>query len=290
MAQMRGQRGKRHGFLHGALVLTAGMAVVKVLGALFKVPLTYAIGEYGIGLFNLAYHFYGPVFTLATAGFPLAVAQLVSESSSLGRWNDARQVKQVAMPLFLGVGALGLGAMACLAPLYCRWVTGAAYALAPMLALAPAVLLACAASVYRGYYEGLGNMVPTAFSQVLEAAVKLALGLAAAWWAVSFFQGEYAAQGTVLGLVLDSQEQALFFTLSLGAAAALLGVKSNGRAFRYALLAGLVSTLVWNYGLGKPVGFEGAIVGTLCNFVVFALCTRAYRRYRSQTLRVWKTR
>ena len=111
--------------------------------------------------------------------------------------------------------------MACLAPLYCRWVTGAAYALAPMLALAPAVLLACAASVYRGYYEGLGNMVPTAFSQVLEAAVKLALGLAAAWWAVSFFQGEYAARGTVLGLVPNSQEQALFFTLSLGAAAAL---------------------------------------------------------------------
>ena len=205
MAQMRGQRGKRHGFLHGALVLTAGMAVVKVLGALFKVPLTYAIGEYGIGLFNLAYHFYGPVFTLATAGFPLAVAQLVSESSSLGRWNDARQVKQVAMPLFLGVGALGLGAMACLAPLYCRWVTGAAYALAPMLALAPAVLLACAASVYRGYYEGLGNMVPTAFSQVLEAAVKLALGLAAAWWAVSFFQGEYAAWGTVLSPIPRSR-------------------------------------------------------------------------------------
>lgn len=101
--------GSAHGFLHGALVLTAGMAVVKVLGALFKVPLTYAIGEYGIGLFNLAYHFYGPVFTLATAGFPLAVAQLVSESSSLGRWNDARQVKQVAMPLFLGVGRLGPG-------------------------------------------------------------------------------------------------------------------------------------------------------------------------------------
>lgn len=73
-------------------------------------------------------------------------------------------------------------------------------------------------------------------------------------------------------------------------AAALLGVKSNGRAFRYALLAGLVSTLVWNYGLGKPWGFEGAIVGTLCNFVVFAWCTRAYRRYRSQTLRIWKAR
>ena len=52
------------------------------------------------------------------------------------------------MPLFLGVGALGLGAMACLAPLYCRWVTGAAYALAPMLALAPAVLLAAFAAAF----------------------------------------------------------------------------------------------------------------------------------------------
>lgn len=55
--QGKGSRG--HGFLRGALVLTAGMAVVKVLGALFKVPLTYVVGEYGIGMFNMAYHFMG---------------------------------------------------------------------------------------------------------------------------------------------------------------------------------------------------------------------------------------
>ena len=251
MAQMRGQRGKRHGFLHGALVLTAGMAVVKVLGALFKVPLTYAIGEYGIGLFNLAYHFYGPVFTLATAGFPLAVAQLVSESSSLGRWNDARQVKQVAMPLFLGVGALGLGAMACLAPLYCRWVTGAAYALAPMIALAPAVLLACAASVYRGYYEGLGNMVPTAFSQVLEAAVKLALGLAAAWWAVAFFQGEYAARGFTMQLHLGALRN--LNTLRFRGLGPDVGCDSIGDGIPAASLAALLDRLAVRDALPKSI-------------------------------------
>ena len=129
-----------------------------------------------MGLFNVAYHFFAPVFSLATAGFPIAVSRLVSESSSRGRWNDARQVKRVAMPLFLAIGAGGMVLMLLLAPLYCRWVSGAAYALAPMLALAPAVPLACLTSVYRGYYEGLGNMVPTAFSQVLEAAIKLGLG------------------------------------------------------------------------------------------------------------------
>lgn len=225
--QTGGQGRRRQSFLHGALVLTAGMAVVKVLGALFKVPLTYVIGEYGIGLFNVAYHFYGPVFSLATAGFPIAVSRLVSESSSLGRWNDARQVKRVAMPLFLTVGACGMVVMTLLAPLYCRWVTGAAYAFAPMLALAPAILLACGASVYRGYYEGLGNMFPTAVSQVLEAVVKLGLGLAAAGAVVSYAQKEYASCGTVFGFVPSDQDQAMFLTMSFGAAGAVLGVTAG---------------------------------------------------------------
>ena len=221
----KNQQGRRRrGFLHGALVLTGGMAVVKVLGALFKVPLTYVIGEYGIGLFNVAYHFFGPVFSLATVGFSTAVSRLVSENSSLGRWNDARQVKRTALPLFLGVGACGMTGMLLLAPLYCRWVPGAAYALAPMVALAPAVLLACAASVYRGYYEGLGNMVPTAFSQVLEAVVKLGLGLFWAWLVTDRCSQEYHAYGTVLGVSPGSQDRAAFLTMSFGAAGALLGV------------------------------------------------------------------
>lgn len=70
-------------------------------------------------------------------------------------------------------------------------------------------------------------------------------------------------------------------------AAALLGVRSDGRAFRRALLAGLCGTLVWELLLGRPWGIDGAVVGTLCNFAVFALCTRALYRYRSQRLRLW---
>ena len=219
-------RRKSHGqsFLQGALVLTAGMALVKILGALFKIPLTYAVGEYGIGLFNTAYHFYGPVFSLATTGFPVAVSRLVSENSSLGRWNDARQVKWVAMPLFLGFGAVGMTATVLLAPWYCRLVPGAAYALLPMLVLAPAVLFACASSVYRGYYEGMRNMVPTAFSQILEALSKLGLGLFAAGFTVAWGREAYALHGSVLGVVPAGEDEAQFLILSLGTAAAMLGV------------------------------------------------------------------
>ena len=141
---------------------------------------------------------------------------MVSENSSLGRWNDARQVKGVAMPLFLALGSAGMGAMTLLAPLYCRWVPGAAYALAPMLTLAPAVLFACASSVYRGYYEGLGNMAPTAASQVLEALMKLGLGLLAAKAAVAWGEGRCRQGGSIWGIVPAGEDQARFLVCSLG--------------------------------------------------------------------------
>ena len=64
-------------FLQGALILTAGIFLVKVIGAMFKIPLTWIIGEDGLGYFNTAYHFYSPIHSLATAGFPIAISRMV---------------------------------------------------------------------------------------------------------------------------------------------------------------------------------------------------------------------
>lgn len=226
----RKKSGAGQSFLHGALILTAGMAVVKVIGALFKIPLKYNLGEYGMGLFNVAYNFYGPVFSLATAGFPVAVSRMVSENRSLGRWNDVRQVRRVAFPLFLTFGGMGMVLMTLLAPLYCKKAIGNPNALAPVLALAPAILFACLGSVYRGYYEGLRDMVPTAVSEVAEALVKLALGLSVSRWVVSACTEEYASLGTVVSLRPASPDEAMFLTLSFAAAGAVLGVTCGSAA------------------------------------------------------------
>lgn len=72
-------------------------------------------------------------------------------------------------------------------------------------------------------------------------------------------------------------------------AAGFLGVRSNGRAFRYALLTGLVLTVMWNFVLGKPFGIDGSVIGVLGNLAVFTACTRAVGRYRSSVLTI-KTR
>ncbi len=227
---MQGKCEKRpsgQNFLWGALVLTAGMAAVKVIGALFKVPLQRIIGEYGMGLFSVAYNFYGPVFSLATAGFPVAVSRLVSESASLGRWRDVAEIKRAAMPLFLGAGLIGTVAVTLCAPLYCEKAVGSPQALFPMLALAPAVLFACGGAVYRGYFAGLGDMTPTALSEVAEAAVKLTLGLWCAGSAIEAGKRQLESCGAVFGIAPRAPGDGTFLVLALGAAGAVLGVTAG---------------------------------------------------------------
>ena len=65
-------------FLQGALILTASMAVVKIIGALFMIPLGRILGPEGFGYVNLAYDRYKPLFTIATDGLPIAIVRMVS--------------------------------------------------------------------------------------------------------------------------------------------------------------------------------------------------------------------
>ncbi|MBP3705617.1 MAG: oligosaccharide flippase family protein, partial [Clostridia bacterium] len=171
---------KRQSFLQGALWLAAGILLVKVIGALFKVPLSAVITEEGMGYFSTAYSFYNVIFSMATAGFPVAVSRMVSESDSLGHWREVRRIRSAALPVFLLAGLLGTVLMIVFAPLYTRAVQNSG-ALPAMLMLAPSVLLCSAAAAFRGYFEGLRDMTPTAVSQVIEAAAKLLFGLSAAY-------------------------------------------------------------------------------------------------------------
>lgn len=212
----------RQSFLHGALILTIGIVIVKVVGALFKIPLANVITENGSGFFNNAYSFYAVIFSLATAGFPVAIARLVAENYSLGRFNDVKQVKKASLPIFLITGTVGTAIMLIGAPIYSDYV-GSPGSMLPMLVLAPSILFCCLSAIYRGYYEGLRNMYPTAFSEIIEALGKLILGLSGAIATVYYFNNEYASHGTVLGVAME-ESQAALTTFSYGAAAAILGV------------------------------------------------------------------
>lgn len=226
----------RQSFLHGALILTLGMAIVKIVGALFKVPLKYAIQEYGMGLFNVAYNFYGPIHSLAIAGLPIAISRMVSESYSRGRYRDITRIKKVSTPICLTLGILGTALMFFGAPVYCSAVIKNDNALLPMLALAPAVLFGCLGAIYRGFYEGLKDMYPTAISEVIEALSKLIIGLAAAIGITGYLEREYVTYGTVFGKLMESADEAALITLSFAAAGAIVGV-TCGSLFSFLYLS-----------------------------------------------------
>lgn len=176
-----------------------------------------------MGYFSTAYSFYNVIFSIATAGFPVAVSRMVSESDSLGRWRDVRRIRSVALPVFMLTGLIGTVLMLLSAPFYTRAV-GNPGALPAMLMLAPSVLLCSIAAAFRGYCEGLRSMTPTAVSQVIEAAVKLVFGLSGAYFVMSAGGESLAETGLLFGFALPADIPHQRMLCALGAAAAILGV------------------------------------------------------------------
>ena len=172
---------KSQSYLHGAAILTASMIIIKVLGAIYKIPLYNILGTEGTAIFTAAYNIYNVLLTLSTAGLPVALSRLIAEANALGRPMQVKRVFHVGLWAFIVLGAAGSLVMY-LFPTELAAFTGNVEASQSILALSPSVILVCLMSAYRGYAQGHSNMTPTSVSQVLEVAVKVAVGLLLAWF------------------------------------------------------------------------------------------------------------
>ena len=248
MEQKRPAARVQQGFLHGAFILMFGVLLVKAIGALFKIPLSSIITEDGMGYFSTAYSFFNVLFSLSTVGFPVAVARLTAAEDALGHFRDVRQIKAAALPVFSVIGVLCALLMASFAPLYTRLVQSPG-ALFSMLALAPCAALCSISSVYRGYFEGLRNMLPTARSQVAESLGKFIFGLSGAIFVMHMGTRELQASGTVFGCTVKSEADGCQLVCALGAAAAILGVTLGA----VSLLLCLWGALVLSRQVTRPV-------------------------------------
>ena len=171
---------------YGTAVLLVSAVLVKLIGALFKIPLSSAhcLGDEGFGYFSSAYDLFSPIYSLAMAGLPVAAAKTVSEHIAKGRYRDARASYRLIKRVFAVSGVIGTALFAALVIPFVR-LTDATGNTAPVIfCVAPAVLFSCLLSAERGYYEGLNNMYPTAVSELTEALCKLFLGLGAAFLTV----------------------------------------------------------------------------------------------------------
>jgi len=163
-------------FLKGAAVLGAAGLIVKIIGAVYRIPLTNLIGTEGIGYYQPAYQVYNLLLVISLAGFPTAIARLVSEKIALGNYLGARQVFKIAMATLITLAA----GSSLLVFIFADQIAvsigypGTSYSLS---ALTPALFFVPIMAVYRGYFQGMQNMVPTALSQIVEQFFRFAVGL-----------------------------------------------------------------------------------------------------------------
>ena len=201
---------KKQTFLHGAALLAMAAAIVKIIGAFYKIPLKMVIDDQGYGYFMTAYNIYAVLLMISTAGLPVAMSRMISQASALGHYRQVRRVYSTARAIFLGLGIVSSGLMV----LFCHQL--AAFqkqpdAWAAILSLGPCALLMGIISTYRGFFQGQGNMRPTSVSQVLEAVCKLAVGLAAAFAIMQYTKSvALAAGGAILGVTVSCLISAVY--------------------------------------------------------------------------------
>lgn len=195
---------KKQSFVEGAAILTVSAAIVKVMGALFKLPLANIIGETGMADFGVAYNIYALLLTMSTAGLPVALSRMVSSADALGHRNQVKRTFRVARGAFFTMGALTTLIMLLFSKQLAVFMNGPEAAVS-IAVLAPALVCVCLTSAYRGYTQGLGDMLPTSISQIIETACKLIFGLTAAWLLMRAGRGSsLGAAGGIFGVTVGT--------------------------------------------------------------------------------------
>ena len=201
---------KKQSFLGGAAILAAAVVIVKLIGAAYKIPLSNILGSAGQTYFDTAYQIYNFLLTFSTAGLPLAISRMTSQAHAKGLENEKRRIFSTAIWLFFGLGLVCSVLMFFRADALARFLNNSLAATA-VQALAPAVFCVCLLACMRGYTQGQGNMTPTAVSQVLEALLKLGIGLPLAWYVLHIGKtAERSAAGAIVGVTAGTAVSMLF--------------------------------------------------------------------------------
>lgn len=194
---------KKQSFFGGAAVLAVGIMAVKVISMLYKLPIVNILDE-GYQDFTNAYNVYNVLLVISTAGLPVAMSKMVSEASTLGRQNQVHKIFRVAMLFFLILGLISFLIMFLGAQGLANLMNDSKAA-PSIRVLAPAVIGVGCLSAFRGYAQGHSNMTPTSVSQIIEALIKLFVGLGLSLWMVSVgFSNDLAAAGAIAGVTIGT--------------------------------------------------------------------------------------
>lgn len=191
----------KQSFVYGALILLAASFVNRIIGFIYQIIIIRLIKPEGIGLFNMVFPIYILVLVVATMGIPVAIAKLVAEEMAKNNVRGAHRIFSISMFYILAFSTLCTLLLVVLAPLLLQYVFPNPKVYYIFLCLIPGIIVVSICSAFRGYFQGLQQMTPTAVTQTLEQLVRVITGLAIAY--ILLPKGvEYAAIGVSLGVVI----------------------------------------------------------------------------------------
>lgn len=224
-------------YLKNTAILFASMTITKIVGALFKIPLANVLGGTGMGYFSTAYGLYSPVFAVTAAGIPTVMMRLTAQNIAANRPENALKTRRTAMLLFSLVGLGGTLIVALFSSFFAEHVACSPESTLAVIAISPAVMLCCIASVIRGYHEGMSDVMPSAAASVAEAVSRAIFGLAFAYGVIFWVKYRFENGLDVFGNDYASYEEAYSTALPYTAAGAILAVSISE-------LCGLISLLI----------------------------------------------
>lgn len=201
---------KQKNFVKGAALLGGIGIIVKVIGAVYTIASTYIVGTQGMSYYTTAFPVYTFLLAISSAGLPVAISKMVAERVTLNDYKAAHKVFRTAVTAMFFIGLLTTAIMLAFSNQIATALGRPAANLA-IMAIAPSLFFVAILSAYRGYFQGMQQMAPTAVSQIIEQVVKVSGLLFAYLW---IGKGtEYGAAGAVLGITVSEVISFLYLWL-----------------------------------------------------------------------------
>ncbi|MBQ9941212.1 MAG: polysaccharide biosynthesis protein [Clostridia bacterium] len=206
---------RKQSFVHGAVLLMASNIIVKLLGAIFKIPLRNLVGVEAMAYFNSAYSFYVLFYMISTAGLPVAISRMIAAANAKGNKPEVKRIFRVSMAMFFVVGVIGTAIMVLFSKSFAASTGIGEELYLSIVAIAPTLFFICITSSYRGYFQGLQNMIPTSVSQVIEAVGKPGIGLLAGNIAIQAgYDDAQVAAFVILGVTIGVIANTLYLAIA----------------------------------------------------------------------------
>ena len=203
-------------FLKGTLALSISVIVTKIIGVGFKVPLSYLLGDSGMGYFNTAYAIYGFFYILCTAGVPKAMTLVLrgQDIDDTGADNSLYILKS-ALRLFGTIGLIATLINIICAPALAEFI-GNRKAILSILAIAPSILFVSLSGALRGYLNSYEKLTNIAASQLIEGGIKLVIGLLFACFGVmKNMPTNVISALAILGITMGTSISFLYMLISI---------------------------------------------------------------------------